>query len=1426
MAKDFRSDQIRVTKIIGEGGLTQIYSSSNAANYDGELSSSNTGVGNDVWLLISGSSSEEYDGNRNDGSTVLFSGDVVVSGTLYAERSVIEVDESVVGNLRVPNKLLVSGAAVFNTDAGSTADFQVKGDSTTNLLFVDVSADKVGIGTASPTYTLDVVGDIGLDEYLYHNDDSDTNIRFSPDNISMHAGGAHFVDFDELSGSNDRVVFNPSGSTINFQVEGTSDEHAIFVNASTDRVGIGSSEPAAKLHVAHSGSDAHLRLEYGGPTSGSAYAQWTIDASNNLRLEIPTGLAEYAVEADLAVSGNFYVTGTFSPSSLVINEEGATSGDFRSEGDTNTHLLFVDASRESIGINNDSPVYKLDLIETGSQLKLGYDSVDGGYATFDVTSSGALTIASTDNSAAAGHITLDADGDIILDADSADIIFKDGGTDLLHFTNSSSSVIMSASVSDADIIFKGSTGGSSVEIARFDTSQTGLLMASSKKIMFADSNAYIYGDGTDVHIGVTDAGDINIPASIGLTFGDDGEKIEGDGSALTISGGTVTIDSEGDIFLDTDGADVVLKEAGTEYGRLTQTGGELVVKSSASSTTAITFSGANATFAGNTTIEGTLTVQGSTTTLDSTNLLIEDPVILLASGTTSTNSNGGIAIASGSSSADKALVFGRVADDTWGVGTKDITDGTVTTLADMYLTKFRASQLQLTGTNHYIDVASDNLTFTTAGDAHIDATGDIILDADGDNVTLKDGSNTVLDIVMNSTTEITLDAPGNINLDADGGKIDLQDGGTTFLRFQQSGGSVILTSSIDTKDIIFNGDDEAEVFRIDSSAKSLKMGSNRKIEFADTGESIVSDGTDLTIESAGDIKLSSGGNNITFITGSTTALDFVINGSTDITLDAPGDIKFDAAGNDYIFNPGGTESFRFTANAETDMKINVAGDMKLDAAGNDYIFDPSGTESFRFTANSTTSATWDVVGDAIIDAGGGDLELKDDGTSILKISNSSSDIVFQPQVSNKDLIFKGAGGDEVFRLDTSADTLRIADSSKIILGGTDYDGDSIGENAIWSASNKLHISGTQILFMSGGASTVDESSGADINFYVSGTSSSQGSSVRGTSLFGGDVMISGSLKLGGSADFSSVTNLDISSAGSYRFGDATARMYRSSDDLMFDDGNVVTAKSLSDLASSTTNTTAAFFIQHDSLRSMIRTTGSVSFDTDGNYTNMYGDDVYFFVSGAVGKKGSTVVSGTAVFGGDVVLSGAAYIGTGSFGHIGAANNTVLEMKASAANHFNIDQKVADKDIRFRVNDSDGGGEGQEVLRLKGDTQAVRVIAGANFELGGSTRYLHSSASTAIDIVNNNASGQLNLLAGTSGTPGNVNVRGTLLPTQDATFDLGSSTYRWANIYTGDLHLKNDRGDWTIVEEENMLTVVNNLTGKRYKMMLELLEGDE
>ena len=64
-----------------------------------------------------------------------------------------------------------------------------------------------------------------------------------------------------------------------------------------------------------------------------------------------------------------------------------------------------------------------------------------------------------------------------------------------------------------------------------------------------------------------------------------------------------------------------------------------------------------------------------------------------------------------------------------------------------------------------------------------------------------------------------------------------------------------------------------------------------------------------------------------------------------------------------------------------------------------------------------------------------------------------------------------------------------------------------------------------------------------------------------------------------------------------------------------------------------------------------------------------------------------------------------------------------------------------------------------------------------------------------------------------------------MPLQDNTYDLGSPSLRFANIYTGDLHLRNERGHWQLIEEKDFLTVTNKLTGKRYKIVLEPYEDD-
>ena len=61
-------------------------------------------------------------------------------------------------------------------------------------------------------------------------------------------------------------------------------------------------------------------------------------------------------------------------------------------------------------------------------------------------------------------------------------------------------------------------------------------------------------------------------------------------------GTTITLDSAGDIDLNAAGGDVFLKAASTTYGSLTNTSGNLIIKSG--TTTAATFSGANVTLAG------------------------------------------------------------------------------------------------------------------------------------------------------------------------------------------------------------------------------------------------------------------------------------------------------------------------------------------------------------------------------------------------------------------------------------------------------------------------------------------------------------------------------------------------------------------------------------------------------------------------------------------------------------------------------------------------------------------------------------------------------------------------------------------------------------------------------------------------------------
>ena len=67
--------------------------------------------------------------------------------------------------------------------------FSIEDGAGSNTLVVD-SNSRVGIGTASPTYELDVVGNAGINGNLYHNGDTDTYLQFDTDRIRLIAGSS------------------------------------------------------------------------------------------------------------------------------------------------------------------------------------------------------------------------------------------------------------------------------------------------------------------------------------------------------------------------------------------------------------------------------------------------------------------------------------------------------------------------------------------------------------------------------------------------------------------------------------------------------------------------------------------------------------------------------------------------------------------------------------------------------------------------------------------------------------------------------------------------------------------------------------------------------------------------------------------------------------------------------------------------------------------------------------------------------------------------------------------------------------------------------------------------------------------------------------------------------------------------------------
>ena len=85
-----------------------------------------------------------------------------------------------------------------------------------------------------------------------------------------------------------------------------------------------------------------------------------------------------------------------------------------------------------------------------------------------------------------GDMTFDSAADIILDADGADVIFKDAGTAIATHTNSSSDYVIKTNVNDKDFIIKGVDNSSEITALTIDMSGAGAATFNNDVTAFSD----------------------------------------------------------------------------------------------------------------------------------------------------------------------------------------------------------------------------------------------------------------------------------------------------------------------------------------------------------------------------------------------------------------------------------------------------------------------------------------------------------------------------------------------------------------------------------------------------------------------------------------------------------------------------------------------------------------------------------------------------------------------------------------------------------------------------------------------------------------------------------------------------------------------------------------------------------------------------
>ena len=1299
MSKDFRTHQIRTRQLIASGGVDKtkpylgllIYSSSAASNYDGGLSNTNMlqNVGDDVWMVVSGSANQTaYIATQKEkGSSVLFLGDVVVSGTLWAERSIIEVDNTVAGDFIAPNVL-----------AAGTKDMSPAGGNYGKLL-VDPFTQNHGKGGGAQqkegTISFNIVGSPGAGQAWRYPDATNHDVFFDVSGsrgarntnqrgLALFRGDIHTS--GNLSLSPESVI------TTDLILDNSTDDPPIL--AQQNSFGKRWTELAVQQKTANA-FDVELA------NSGS-------DPNSGIKFKVNTGDPD---ESALVLSGSGDLA--LDPAVPDGSSEGGTRGVIFN---TNQDLSLQSVDWAGTHTSTEAWGKTLRLKRGGSNLE---------YKSFQISG---LTV------------------------------------------TASSGMLMGA-VGNGANGFWGQALGLMFAGTTVSTAQQGPLGGGpgTAGLYYNNANPFINPHlGGPVHAFVMTASEgaqkIHIGAARTDIWGiEDGVNIHASDPARTDShGGPIHLYATGGMGV-----------GGVTMWANVHTKGDQRID-------------------GNVEIGKNLTVFGDYIIGHVITASIEDPVLILNSGSLTAPSGGGIAIASGSNFTNQSMVFGRATTEqnTFIAGRLDVNDGAVMDFAGAEPIRVLAAGYRFGDHNDHIITSSNDLMVISASRLAFKPGMEIFLNhidsgvgappAGANYIRYNNGSSSgPLDLSMNVGT-------GSLRLVPSAGPAILYFGGaatpSTWLAQgmgnpSNGGGTQLFTD----QKLTISGSAEiyisASNHLVISASAIAGVPSNPNLRLM-AGKVFVS-GTNSANYNDG-IKLAGRSIEMTglhadsLITMQTqeSPTGIIISGSGGA---APGILYFNVKGSEIGWGASGPQgggpghtsdqlkdvNFLVSGSANSAWKPGVPSNGERGTALFQGDLKVSGTAYLGSLAIDNLTLTSNETDEPYI-------YFRDASVNIHRDTTPTQQLLFTDHIAGTKTLAQLAAIPDVNDqgvFNVTPGVIGNSYKSRVLTTGSFGFHHDVG----WEPGDTLYASGSQDI-------------GSDVFIWLSGSINGKNRGDFGTIAIGGDLVTSGAMYF----DELSVANVPGT------IPDGTVVVYGK------DDGGAT-----------------KLYFKNEIGETLIGSGGSLddAYDTpDGGGIKSNGAGAVITVPSAARPVQIEAATQGQVA---LALSGTLHV----WGTAGDDSATAEPSIAFQSTHgakitseagMRIQAKGSSSTILFQ-NNAGGGGLGT----------SFQITGGSgNFQMAANKYVTFNESELECKLGGKN----INAAFG-SGTGKAVMTR-NFIPETDNTYCLGTPNYRWSDLYTGDLHLKNDRGDWTIFEERDYLCVMNNITGKKYKMALEPLEDDE